>query len=162
MDSRCAAYVSSSSTSLSRFVTVVCWVAREAFKASSLLERFDKVLEIMLPTLGPDRRATYSPFMPISPKSGKVLQVPTLERNLAKGSIVFEDEDGEKQEIGVTGGQVKVQWKPDWALRWAALVVANRQRLLVAHAAHLSLSTQRRRGRGDLPPPDPGGAAGRR
>src|SRR4029079_6073738 len=89
----------------------------------TMLERFDAVMAIMLPTLGEDRRATYSPFLPISPKTGKVLQVPTLERNLAKGSIVFEDEDGEKIEIPVTGGAVKIQWKPDWALRWTALGV---------------------------------------
>ena len=31
--------------------------------------------------------------------------------------------DGEKVEIPVTGGNVKMQWKPDWAMRWAALGV---------------------------------------
>ncbi len=75
----------------------------------------------MLPTLGPDRRATYSPFLPISPKTGRVLQVPTLERDVARGTIVFEDEDGARTEVPVTGGHVKLQWKPDWAMRWAAL-----------------------------------------
>ncbi len=88
-----------------------------------MLERFDKVMEIMLPTLGEERRATYSPFLPLSPKTGKVLQVPTLERNVSKGTIVFADEDGTKTEVPVTGGAVKVQWKPDWALRWTALGV---------------------------------------
>ncbi len=88
-----------------------------------MLERMDKILDIMLPTLGVDRRATYSPFLPISPTSGRVLQVPTLERNVAKGTIVFEDEDGKKHETLVTGGHVKIQWKPDWALRWVALGV---------------------------------------
>lgn len=87
------------------------------------LERFDKIMEIMLPTLGPERRETYSPFLPISPKTGHVLQVPTLERNVAKGTIVYEEPDGERVEIPVTGGHVKMQWKPDWALRWAALGV---------------------------------------
>jgi lysyl-tRNA synthetase class 1 len=87
------------------------------------LERFDKIMEIMLPTLGADRQATYSPFLPISPKTGHVLQVPTLERNVAKGTIVYEEPDGERVEIPVTGGNVKMQWKPDWALRWAALGV---------------------------------------
>ncbi|MDV6332862.1 lysine--tRNA ligase [Asticcacaulis sp. 201] len=86
------------------------------------LERFDKIQGVMLPTLGPDRRATYSPFLPISPKTGFVLQVPTLERNVAKGTIVFEEE-GERFEVPVTGGHVKMQWKPDWAMRWAALGV---------------------------------------
>ena len=87
------------------------------------LERFDDILAVMLPTLGPDRRATYSPFLPISPKTGRVLQVPTLERDVARGTIVFEDEDGARTELPVTGGHVKLQWKPDWAMRWAALGV---------------------------------------
>ncbi len=89
----------------------------------TMLERFDEVMAVILPTLGEERRATYSPFLPISPKTGKVLQVPTLERDVAKATIVFEDEDGERIETPVTGGRVKVQWKPDWALRWAALGV---------------------------------------
>ncbi|MEL7175742.1 MAG: lysine--tRNA ligase [Pseudomonadota bacterium] len=87
------------------------------------LERFDKIQEIMLPTLGEERRATYSCFLPISPKTGHVLQIPTLERNVAKGTIVYEEPDGERVEIPVTGGNVKMQWKPDWAMRWAALGV---------------------------------------
>jgi len=88
-----------------------------------MLDRYDAIMAIMLPTLGPDRRASYSPFLPVSPKTGRVLQVPTLARNFSKGTIVFEDEDGEKIETPVTGGHVKIQWKPDWALRWAALDV---------------------------------------
>jgi len=87
------------------------------------LERFDKIMEIMLPTLGTERQATYSPFLPISPKTGHVLQVPTLERNVSKGTITYEEPDGERIELPVTGGNVKLQWKPDWALRWAALGV---------------------------------------
>ena len=87
------------------------------------LERFEKIQEIMLPTLGEERRATYSCFLPVSPKTGHVLQVPTLERNVAKGTIVYQEPDGEKIEIPVTGGNVKMQWKPDWAMRWAALDV---------------------------------------
>ncbi len=90
------------------------------------LERFDDLMAIMLPTLGAvveGRRESYSPFLPISPKTGHVLQVPTLERNLRKGTIVYEEPDGERIEIPVTGGNVKMQWKPDWAMRWAALEV---------------------------------------
>src|SRR5690606_38737309 len=60
---------------------------------------------------------------PVSPKTGHVLQVPTLERNVAKGTIVYEEPDGERVEIPVTGGNAKLQWKPDWAMRWAALGV---------------------------------------
>ena len=87
------------------------------------LERFDAIQEIMLPTLGEERRATYSCFLPVSPKTGHVLQVPTLERNVEKGTIIYEEPDGERVEIPVTGGHVKMQWKPDWAMRWAALGV---------------------------------------
>ena len=92
----------------------------------TVLERFDKIMEIMLPSLGgveSGRKETYSPFLPVSPKTGRVLQVPTLERNLAKGTIVYQEPDGEKIEVPVTGGHVKLQWKPDWGMRWAALGV---------------------------------------
>ena len=87
-----------------------------------MLAAYDSVMEIMLPTLGPERRATYSPFLPISPRTGIVLQVPMVERNVAKGTIVYVDpETNEKVETPVTGGHVKCQWKADWALRWVAL-----------------------------------------
>ena len=90
---------------------------------TTMLARFDAVQAVMLPTLGPERRATYSPFLPISPITGKVLQVPTLERNVEKGTIVFDDPDGGRTEVPVTGGHVKLQWRPDWAARWTALEV---------------------------------------
>ncbi len=89
-----------------------------------MLEVYDKVMEIILPTLGPDRRATYSPFLPICPRTGVVLQVPMIERDPKRGTIVYIDPDtGQKVETTVTGGAVKCQWKADWALRWAALGV---------------------------------------
>jgi len=87
------------------------------------LARYDDIQKVMLPTLGEERRASYSPFLPISPKTGKVLQVPTLERHVDRGTIVFADEDGTLTEVRVTGGAVKMQWKPDWAMRWAAMGV---------------------------------------
>ncbi len=87
-----------------------------------MLEVYDEVMDIILPTLGPDRRATYSPFLPISPASGKVLQVPMIERDASRGTIVYVDPDAnEKIETPVTGGRVKCQWKADWAMRWFAL-----------------------------------------
>ncbi|MCF6322343.1 MAG: lysine--tRNA ligase, partial [Rhizobiaceae bacterium] len=90
----------------------------------TLLEAYDKVMDIILPTLGPERRATYSPFLPICPRTGIVLQVPMIERNVSAGTVVYEDpQTGEKIETPVTGGRVKCQWKADWALRWAALGV---------------------------------------
>ncbi|MEO8813224.1 MAG: lysine--tRNA ligase, partial [Caulobacteraceae bacterium] len=88
-----------------------------------VLDRFDAVQAIMLPTLGEARRATYSPFLPISPTSGRVLQTPTLERYPRRGTIVFADEDGKHVETPVTRGRVKLQWRPDWAARWTALGV---------------------------------------
>ncbi len=107
------------------FVSATDYYTRGVFDEMLMraLERFDKIQEIMLPTLGPERQATYSCFLPISPKTGHVLQVPTLERNVAKGTIVYEEPDGERIEVPVTGGHVKMQWKPDWAMRWAALGV---------------------------------------
>jgi len=89
-----------------------------------MLKVYDKVMDIILPTLGPDRRATYSPFLPISPTTGKVLQVPMIERDAKKGTIVYVDPaSGDKVETSVTGGNVKCQWKADWAMRWTALGV---------------------------------------
>jgi lysyl-tRNA synthetase, class I len=89
-----------------------------------VLATYDRVMEIILPTLGPERRATYSPFLPISPRTGRVLQVPMLARDVARGTVTYQDpETGERIETSVTGGRVKCQWKADWALRWVALGV---------------------------------------
>ncbi|MDX1975664.1 MAG: lysine--tRNA ligase [Rickettsiales bacterium] len=89
----------------------------------SILNRYDQVMEVMLPTLGEERQQTYSPFLPVSPRSGKVLLAKVFERNVAKGTIVYEEEDGSKEEVPVTGGHCKLQWKPDMGMRWAALGV---------------------------------------
>ncbi|MCB1381579.1 MAG: lysine--tRNA ligase [Notoacmeibacter sp.] len=86
-------------------------------------ERYDDVMAIMLPTLGEERRATYSPFLPVSPKSGRVLYVPMKAVDSVNGTITFDDEDGEETTLPVTGGHVKLQWKPDFGARWAALGV---------------------------------------
>ena len=89
-----------------------------------MLAVYDEVMDIILPTLGPERRATYSPFLPISPVSGKVLQVPMLARDVAAGTITYREPDsGEEITTVVTGGRVKCQWKADWALRWTAMGV---------------------------------------
>ncbi|MBY0566100.1 MAG: lysine--tRNA ligase [Hyphomonadaceae bacterium] len=87
------------------------------------LERYDAIMAIMLPTLGEERRQTYSPFLPISPKSGRVLYVPMKKIDPAKGTVTFDDEDGEEITQTVTGGHAKMQWKPDFGMRWAALGV---------------------------------------
>ncbi|PCJ86769.1 MAG: lysine--tRNA ligase [Hyphomicrobiales bacterium] len=89
-----------------------------------MLEVYDDILAIILPTLGPERRETYSPFLPICPRTGIVLQVPSVERKLDAGTIVYKDpETGKLIETPVTGGAVKCQWKADWAMRWLALDV---------------------------------------
>ncbi len=89
-----------------------------------VLERFDKVMAIMLPSLREERAATYSPFLPIDPKTGIVLQVPVLAHDAKAGTITYEDPET-KQPVAtpVTGGRCKLQWKPDWAMRWVALGV---------------------------------------
>ena len=105
--------------------------ATECYKAGQfdatlmrMLQVYDEVMDIILPTLGAERRATYSPFLPVSPTSGKVLQVPMVERDAKRGTIVYVDPDsGKKVETSVTGGRVKCQWKADWAMRWTALGV---------------------------------------
>jgi lysyl-tRNA synthetase class 1 len=86
-------------------------------------EKYDAIMQVMLPTLGEERQATYSPFLPISPKSGRVLYVPMKHVDAAAGTITFDDEDGEETTLPVTGGRVKLQWKPDFGMRWAALGV---------------------------------------
>ncbi len=89
-----------------------------------MLEVYDDVMAIILPTLGEERRATYSPFLPICRRTGKVLQVPMIARDARGGTVTYMDpETGEEITTGVTGGQVKCQWKADWALRWYALGV---------------------------------------
>ncbi|MCB1386946.1 MAG: lysine--tRNA ligase [Nitratireductor sp.] len=86
-------------------------------------ENYDKVMAIMLPTLGEERQATYSLFLPISPTTGRVLYVPMKRVDAEAGTITFDDEDGSEVTLPVTGGKVKLQWKPDFGARWAALGV---------------------------------------
>jgi lysyl-tRNA synthetase class 1 len=89
-----------------------------------VLANFDKVMGIMLPSLREERAQTYSPFLPISQTTGIVLQVPVTAHDAKTGTITYEDPDT-KQSITtpVTGGRCKLQWKPDWAMRWYALGV---------------------------------------
>ncbi|MFL4981981.1 MAG: lysine--tRNA ligase, partial [Xanthobacteraceae bacterium] len=89
-----------------------------------LLARFDEVMAIMLPSLREERAQTYSPFLPIDPVSGIVLQVPVIGHDAAAGTITYEHpETKEPITTPVTGGRTKLQWKPDWAMRWIALGV---------------------------------------
>ncbi len=89
-----------------------------------MLERFDEVQAIMLPSLREERAATYSPFLPIHPRTGIVMQAAVLGHDPKAGTIRWRDpESGEVFETPVTGGHCKLQWKPDWAMRWYALGV---------------------------------------
>jgi len=89
-----------------------------------ILAHYDKVLGIILPTLGEDRRKTYSPFLPICPDSGKVLMVPMHNIDVAAGKISYlHPVSGDEITTSVTGGACKLQWKADWAMRWTALGV---------------------------------------
>jgi lysyl-tRNA synthetase class 1 len=89
---------------------------------ANVLTHFDAIMGVMLPTLREERRRTYSPVLPVSPTSGLVLQVPVEVLDPATGMIAFE-EDGQRVEQSVFGGQAKLQWKVDWAMRWVDLGV---------------------------------------
>ncbi len=86
-------------------------------------ERYDQIMEIMLASLREERQQTYSCFLPIHPETGRVLYVPMKEVNAKDGTITFDDADGREWTLPVTGGKVKLQWKPDFGARWAALGV---------------------------------------
>jgi lysyl-tRNA synthetase, class I len=87
-----------------------------------MLRNLDKVMAIMLPSLREERASTYSPFLPICPRTGKVLYVPIVAHDAINGTISYDDpETGERVTLPVTGGHCKLQWKPDWAMRWTAL-----------------------------------------
>ena len=85
--------------------------------------KYDDIMKIMLKSLREERRQTYSIFLPIHPETGRVLYVPMKHVDGAKGEITFDDEDGREWTLPVTGGRVKLQWKPDFGARWAALGV---------------------------------------
>ena len=88
-----------------------------------ILANYDKVMAVMLPTLGQERQQTYSPFLPVSPRSGKVLLAKVVRHDVAAGTITYIEEDGSEETVSVTGGHCKLQWKPDMGMRWAALGV---------------------------------------
>jgi lysyl-tRNA synthetase, class I len=107
------------------FQSATDWYTSGRFDEGCLqvLRHYDAIMEVMLPTLGEERQQTYSPFLPVCPKTGKVLQVPVVECRQQDGTIVYRDEDGSLAETPVTGGRVKLQWKADWAMRWYVLGV---------------------------------------
>ena len=88
-----------------------------------MLRNFDAIMAVMLPTLREERRATYSPVLPVSPTTGEVLQVPVEVVDAEAGTIRFTDSDGQQVTQSILGGKSKLQWKVDWAMRWVALGV---------------------------------------
>ena len=87
------------------------------------VERYDDLMKIMLKSLREERRQSYSIFLPIHPETGRVLYVPMKEVNATNGTVTFDDDEGREWTLPVTGGNVKLQWKPDFGARWAALGV---------------------------------------
>ena len=89
-----------------------------------VLRRYDEIMAVMLPTLRAERRATYSPVLPVDPKTGSVLQVPVEVADAEAGTVRYVDpNDGEAMTVSILSGGAKLQWKVDWAMRWAALGV---------------------------------------
>ena len=89
-----------------------------------ILAHYEKVMAIMLPSFREERAATYSPFLPVHPRTGIVMQVPIEAIDAATGTLIWRDPDTQERfETPVTGGACKLQWKPDWAMRWYALKV---------------------------------------
>lgn len=87
-----------------------------------ILDNYEGIMNIIIPTLGKERQKTYSPFLPICPDSGHVLEIPVIEIDKEKSKIIF-DNKGKKLEASILDGNCKLQWKVDWAMRWYALDV---------------------------------------
>ena len=107
------------------FASATDYYASGRFDAALLrvLALHEEIRAVILPTLGPDRRATYSPILPIHPHTGVVMQVVIEATDVAAGTVTWVDEAGERFTTPVTGGACKLQWKADWAMRWFALGV---------------------------------------
>jgi lysyl-tRNA synthetase class 1 len=90
---------------------------------NKVIDHYDEIMDVMLPTLGEERRKTYSPILPLDPDTGKVLQVPMLEVDKQNHTVTFETPSGKKITTEIGNGKCKLQWKPDFGMRWAALDV---------------------------------------
>jgi lysyl-tRNA synthetase class 1 len=107
------------------FISATEFYRSGQFDATLLLaaERYDAIMDVMLASLREERQQTYSCFLPIHPETGRVLYVPIKVVDAVAGTVTFDDEDGREWTLPVTGGHVKLQWKPDFGARWAALDV---------------------------------------
>src|SRR6516225_4961097 len=89
-----------------------------------MLDRFAKMMASMPPTLRKERKLSSSHILPICQRTGVVLYVPIIAHDAKAGTISYDDpETKERVTLPVTGGNCKLQWKPDWAMRWYALSV---------------------------------------
>jgi lysyl-tRNA synthetase class 1 len=107
------------------FASATDYYASGRFDAALLhvLRLHEQIRAVILPTLGAERRATYSPILPIHPVTGVVMQVPIDAIDAEAGTVTWSDQQGERFTTPVTGGACKLQWKADWAMRWYALGV---------------------------------------
>jgi len=87
------------------------------------LDKYEEIMAIMLPSLGEERQFTYSPFMPVCPVTGKILQVPIKAIDKKNGTVTYMDIEGKDVTVSIFNGSCKLQWKPDFAMRWASLGV---------------------------------------
>ena len=87
-----------------------------------ILDNYEGIMNIIIPTLGKERQKTYSPFLPICNETGKVLEIPIIEIDKKNSSLIF-DNNGKKLKASILDGNCKLQWKVDWAMRWYTLDV---------------------------------------
>ncbi|HEX2858607.1 MAG TPA: lysine--tRNA ligase [Alphaproteobacteria bacterium] len=107
------------------FASATSYYTSGRFNAAlhNVLAHHQKIVDIVTPTLGEERAGTYSPFLPVCPETGRVLQVPVIKTDVNAGTITYRRNDGREVETTVTNGNCKLQWKADWAMRWVALDV---------------------------------------
>ncbi len=87
-----------------------------------ILDNYEGIMNIIIPTLGKERQKTYSPFLPICNETGKVLEIPIIEIDKKNSYLIF-DNNGKKLKASILDGNCKLQWKVDWAMRWYTLDV---------------------------------------
>ena len=107
------------------FSSTTCYQSGQFDEALlTVLRHYDAITNVILPTLGEERRASYSPFLPICPETRAVLQVAITAHDAGAGTVSYTDpRHGAEVTVPVTGGGCKLQWKCDWAMRWYALGV---------------------------------------
>ncbi len=96
-----------------------------------ILECYDEVRNVIVPTLRKPSREDWSPFFPVCENCGKVNNTRVTDTHPEDGTISYVCDQsfrgsqacGHESTVPVTDGHVKVGWKVDWALRWYVLGV---------------------------------------